>query len=146
MTMSRFGSQGTRASRLVVVGALVLGATWALRAQDSAAPDAAARAASRERGLKSAEIHEAVAARNVPIESVRVFPDGRMELVMGSGCTPAQEAEAESICDQILKAPRKVTEVDNVADALVVLQFEPENAAARRLVRERYEQLRQAGR
>lgn len=120
---------------LALVLAVGAAASRPLRAQDGAAVQ---RSAERSR-----EIHEAIAARGIPIASVRCR-DGRFELALGPACTAAQRAEAEALRDAIAaRAPTTIT-VTSLEDALVVLRFEPCNDSANQVVRARYQQLRAA--
>lgn len=120
---------------LALLLSLLLGASI-LRAQDAAVA---------ERSARSVEIHEAIAARGIPIVSVRCR-DGRYELVLGPACTEAQRLEAQALRDTIAAQVPPAIAVTSVEDALVVLRFEPMNPGANRIVRERYEQLRAAAR
>src|SRR5690606_17551163 len=91
--------------------------------------------------LRCGEIHDAIAARGIPIVSVRCR-DGQYELVPGPSCSAGQLAEAQQIMNEILSAKPAVIVVDNIQDALVVLQFEPGNESARRVLRQRYDELK----
>lgn len=91
-------------------------------------------------GDRVAEIHEACSAAGIPVESVR-FNEGKYEVVMRAGAD-GRRAEAEAVMGQVLAKAKAVIVVDNVADALVVLRFEPNNASANAVVRARYEQLK----
>lgn len=91
-------------------------------------------------GDRVAEIHEACEKAGIPVESVR-FDQGKYEVVMRAGAD-GRRAEAEAVMGQVLARPKAVIVVDNVADALVVLRFEPNNASANAVLRARYEQLK----
>ncbi len=108
-------------------------ASWAARvhAQEQALP-----------GDRVAEIHDACSKAGLPVQSVR-FNEGRYEVVMAAGAE-GRRADAEAIKDQVLSRPKAVIVVDNVADALVVVRFEPNNASANAVLRARYEQLKTA--
>jgi len=93
-------------------------------------------------GERVSEIHEACVKAGIPVESVR-FNEGKYEIVMPAGAEN-RRGDAEAVKEQILSRPRPVVVVDNLNDALVVLQFEPGNASARALVQSRYQELKTA--
>lgn len=103
------------------------------------------RAALEAAGRNCGAIHEEIAARGIPVASVR-FADGKYELMFGPECSAGQKAEAEQIMARVLAARPVTLVVDNLQDALVVLQFDPQNASARKLVKERYDALVAAAR
>ena len=111
---------------LVLLG--VLGALPVLRAQDP-------------HRSRCGEIHEAIAGKGIPITSIRCS-DGQYEVVPGPNCSAGQLAEAQQIMNEILSAKPVVIVVDTVQDALVVLQFEPMNESARKVLRQRYDELK----
>lgn len=127
---------GSARPMITALGAcgLVLAVVSQLRAQD---PMVAVR--------RCAEIHDAIAGAGIPIESVRLHDDGRYELILAQSSTPSQWVEAERIKASLI-GERSVIVVDNVQDALVVLRYEPDNASANRVLRERYEALKRAAR
>lgn len=94
---------------------------------------------------RCAEVHEAITARGITITSVRC-QDGRYEIVPGPSCSAAQLAEAREIMEQVLRESASELVVDNLQDALVVIQFEPDNASARRVLKRRYDELKAATR
>jgi hypothetical protein len=96
-----------------------------------------------QKGRIGAEIHDTIAAHGIPIQSVRLQGD-TYELVLGPNCSAVQAAEAEQIKTTILADAGHPIVVDNVTDALVVLRYEPENASANGLVRQRYLALKAA--
>lgn len=120
---------------LVLAAVGVLGTTATLRAEDPLADLAEAR--------KTGEIHEAIRAKGIPLALVRC-EGGKFELVFEETCSPAQQAEAEAIKSSILAGPAVKLVVDNVQDALVVIQFEPQNESAVNVLKKRYAELKAA--
>lgn len=91
------------------------------------------------------EIHDAISARGIPVTSVRCR-NGQYEIVPAPNCSAGQLAEAQRIMTELLSAPPAVIVVDNLQDAVAVIQFEPNNESARRLLKQRYEELKAAAR
>lgn len=87
------------------------------------------------------DVHVAVTRAGIPVRGVQ-FVDGRYEFVFPESCSAVQRIEAQEICERVVNSPRMTVAVDNVTDALVVLRFEPHNAAALAVVRQRYFELK----
>jgi len=129
-----------RPTALVLAGLLIAGSWSLLRAQEV---PGVVPASDREQGRRCARIHEALIARGIPLRTVRCRSDGTIDVILRADASPEQIAEADRVKAEVLDAPlRAVGQVNNLQDALVVLQFEPANEDARRIVRERYDQLR----
>jgi hypothetical protein len=89
---------------------------------------------------RGAEIHVAVKAAGIAVDTVE-WRGGRYEVVLSPG-SQGRQAEADRIREEVLARVDRPVVPQTLQDALVVLQFEPTNESARRLVRERYDQLR----
>jgi hypothetical protein len=113
-----------------VVASLV--GVWGSRAQDPV-PEAPP--------VPVGDVHVAITGAGIPVRHVQ-FVGGRYELVFAENCSDADRAAAYEISARVAGSPRTTVAVDNIADALVVLRFEPHNPAALAVVRERYFQLK----
>ena len=88
------------------------------------------------------EIHDECVDAGLPVMSVVKGKRG-VEVCLAPGATADQKAAAEIVVSDVLN--RKTIVPKNVIDAMVVLHFDPRNAAALALVKQRYMKLRGGG-
>lgn len=86
------------------------------------------------------EILRACAQAGLKVRGVS-FKGGEYRLA----CDEADQARATAIMREVLTKPKQSPKVRTLQDALTVIQFEPENAEARKRIREHYDALCSSG-
>jgi len=88
-------------------------------------------------GGKPADVHDQCKAAGLPVEGVR-WNGTRYVVNLSAGASKTERDQANAIATAVLAIPADTADPKNVSDALVTLQFEPQNAEALSVLRSRY--------